>query len=165
MPDVQRRVTDIHELISIVDLAGIRFDEVSARRLEEDAEPEQGFEMGVENQRSSGHLGVRFRLSSTNDGTEYVVVVATRYVLEEPVEVDEEVMVEFVERVAVMAAYPFLREATATLAARLEVDVPMLGLLKAGEFKLHPKTAASEQLSKPKPQADSATEIAPAAHT
>ena len=39
----------------------------------------------------------------------------------------------FIEKVALMAARPFLREGIATIAARMELPVPVLGLMKQGQ--------------------------------
>lgn len=49
-------------------------------------------------------------------------------------------MGEFLERVAMMAVYPFQREALATYATRLRVPVPTLGLVRQGEIDLQINT-------------------------
>lgn len=42
----------------------------------------------------------------------------------------------FIEKVAIMAAWPFLREDIATIAARMELPILMLGLIKQGQAKV-----------------------------
>jgi len=64
-------------------------------------------------------------------------------------------LVDFIERVAIMAAFPFLREAIARMASRLEVDVPLIGLLKTGQFQLHaekPADTSATQVTAPPTQ-------------
>lgn len=54
-----------------------------------------------------------------------------------------------------MAAFPFLREAIARMASRLEVDVPLIGLLKTGQFQLHaekPADTSATQVTAPPTQ-------------
>lgn len=141
--EAPRKLETIHELVEVAELSGVRFEELSSRRPEKDRERPEDTPVGMEVRHHQGpeSLVVRFRMTVTHPQADYVAEVGTYFTLSEPVEFSTDIVVEFIERVAVMAAYPFLREAIATMAARLEVDVPMLGLLKAGQFQLHPDDA------------------------
>lgn len=53
-----------------------------------------------------------------------------------PVTIPEAINVEFAERVAFMAIYPFIREHVFGIATRLKHPAPVLGLVRQGGFKL-----------------------------
>ena len=51
--------------------------------------------------------------------------------------------VEVAEKVAFMALVPYLRESVHTTAMRLGVKPPLLGMVRQGEFRLHPTDDAA----------------------
>jgi hypothetical protein len=127
----------IADLVSALELSGVHYVEISARRVwDRDADTEAAFEMAVQTRVDPTTFAQRFRLAMGHLVADYIVEVETIYTATSPITFKEEAGHEFIERVAVMAAYPFIREAVATSAARLEVEVPVLGLLRAGQFKL-----------------------------
>ena len=145
-----RVIEDVVELVQVLDLRGIQFVEFSAKRV--DAAPEapeapeaaegleaDGREIGLAvaiNKSTPTAFGQRFQMSIVDTQARYVFTVQSDYVSEEPIEFSEPVGREFIERVAIMAVYPFFREAVISAAGRLDVDVPVLGLLRSGQFKL-----------------------------
>ncbi len=79
---------------------------------------------------------MRFRVLVEHTQASYAIEVGTRYTTEEPVDLEPSVLRDFIEKVAIMAAFPFIREGVATTAAKLEVEVPIMGILRQGEFSL-----------------------------
>jgi hypothetical protein len=57
--------------------------------------------------------------------------------------ISKEAQVEFAEKVAFMALVPYLRESVHTTAMRLGVKPPLLGMVRQGEFRLHPTDDAA----------------------
>ncbi len=145
-------VEDAKQLLQYVELDGIETYEVRSRLVSREASEEE-FEEGYQIK-----AGIRFepdlvrtRFTLTFDATtaEFVVDMAVRYRLETNVTVPQAVAVEFAERVGVMAAWPFLREHIFALATRLGVPVPVLGLLRQGDFSLTPDEPSTDTASVP----------------
>jgi hypothetical protein len=67
--------------------------------------------------------------------------IGVAYTFSEPLAVPQEIVAEFVEKVAVMAVFPFLRESVFTTATRLGVAPPVIGLLRAGDFHVEAPAA------------------------
>jgi hypothetical protein len=125
-------IDDINSLVQHVDLRGVITYGLEARRVQsETGAPTQ--KLGYMHKVSETQLEARFLLDVTTSEASLQADVAVSYAFDEPTLATERVLLEFAERVGVMAAFPFLREAIFTLAARLGVDPPVLGLLKAGE--------------------------------
>lgn len=129
---------DIYELVSSIDLVGIKFLHISAQAKENPPEDESTVELGMKIQESHGEdtLEVRFRVQVDHSEANYEVELASRYASKDRFEFSEEVLRDFIERVAIMAVFPYIREAISSMAARLELEVPILGMLRQGEFKL-----------------------------
>lgn len=121
-------------LLDFVELTGIVIYELHGVRREGKEETE--VEMSVEERHDENSIEARFRMVVSDSHATYTADVGTRYETSQPVEISASVVKEFIERVAVMAAYPFIRESIATTAARMELAVPVLGLLRSGSFSL-----------------------------
>ena len=139
-------VETTRDLLDALELETVKYTEIRARlrEREDQADRETRFSMGVMMQRFEGGFGQRFRMEVDDAEADYLVEVATGYIMQRPVEFSDEIARDFVERVAVMAAFPFLREAVVTMAARLALEVPLLGLLRAGQFTIDSASANSE---------------------
>lgn len=61
------------------------------------------------------------------------------------------VVAEFIERVGLMAVFPFLREAVFTTASRLGVPPPVVEILRAGEASVEFDESASWPPEQPSP--------------
>lgn len=131
-------VNSAAELLEYVELKGIIVYEVHGLRgPRPDAEDEHpDVSISVQERHDDNFIEPRFRMIVTDGNAQYTVDVGTRYEMSQPVRLAKAVLKEFIERVAVMAAFPFLRESIATTAARMELGVPVLGLLRAGSFSL-----------------------------
>ncbi|MHA7620546.1 hypothetical protein ACX12M_18700 [Cellulosimicrobium cellulans] len=116
-----------------MDLTEVRPYECAGKR-EESAEPDQALQIVM--RESETHLEVRARMFVRTTEAVLIADYSVIYEASKPIVVDPPVKAEFVERVGVMAVYPFLREGVFAMATRLQVGAPVVGLLKAGEFSL-----------------------------
>lgn len=136
-----RRVTAIEDLVGLADLVGVRWYEVSGRRTE-DGDPaaelpeRTDLDLVVLEHHSPVQLEARFKATATGPVADFTVDFSILYRFDEAIDPSTAVVQDFLEKVAVMAAWPFLREAVATTAARMELPVPVLGLMKPGAFSL-----------------------------
>ncbi|WP_449283229.1 hypothetical protein [Leucobacter sp.] len=143
-----RQVSDIHELIELIDLEGIAKHEERARVVRvssENAESEvrQVNSLGLERRFPEG-FSLRLRTVVGFEDAEYVSDIAGLYSFSEPAEASADVLQEFIERVGFFALYPFLRESVFSSATRLGRTPPLMGLIKAGELSLSGEMSEAE---------------------
>lgn len=124
------------ELLQFVELTAVRTYEISGRRTEPAADDDEDAEPEVLVRAASDEIEVRMKLEVASRGAEYVADVAVVYGLSRPVNLHTRVLAEFIERAAVMAVYPFVREAVFTTASRMGTKAPLLGLMHAGHFSV-----------------------------
>lgn len=162
------RQVDVIEMLQLAELEDIKYYELAARLRakpwdEADAGTEGGPvaesgdageveqpEDGQDNQlvvsmrSSSTSIEVRVRMVVQNPVAEFVADVSAQYHLTEPLDLNEELRTEFAERVGVMAVWPFLREGLHAQGARLRTEVPLLGIIRQGQFRLRDLIAPDE---------------------
>jgi len=125
-------VEEIGALVRLAELKAVVTYGLSAVREESDlAVPEQ--DLGYMHRVSEEQLESRFQFTVRTADAKLRADIAVRYDFDQPLAPTEAVLLEFAERVGVMAAFPFLREAIFSLATRLGVEAPVVGLLKAGQ--------------------------------
>ena len=139
-------ISVIEELVSLVSLDNIVFHEERARRIAwEEGDPKladlPSYANSLGIQQSDQSLTFRFRMVFTDENAEYVADIAAVYAVTEPLSLGQDLFGEFAERVAFMTVYPFLRSSVYGSAARLGQPIPVLGLVRPGEFH------AAEQMS------------------
>jgi hypothetical protein len=137
-----RVVADIHELVELIELEDIYYWEERARRvntysLDEGATPEERTtnSLGVSLLDTGEAFGIayRFRLVfNDGNGAEFVSDIEARYVLPERCDIAVDVQREYATRVAFMTVYPYIRASIQTMAMRLGVAAPVLGMVKQG---------------------------------
>ena len=126
------------DLLPLVELTAITTYEISGQRVAE-AEAsvqEVGDDFQVMVRLGAQDLETRGRVRVQTSQAVLIADVSATYTFSEPVDLSSDVVGEFVERVGVMAIFPYLREAVHTTASRLGVDAPVLGLLRAGNFRI-----------------------------
>lgn len=142
MPKV---VEDAVQLLPLVELTDITtFALVGVRKgnegdLEEGpdgATPPVEPQLEVRVRQSDGEIEARVRMTVRTLTEELVADIGATYSVEAGHEVTDRALEDFLERVAVMAIFPFLREAIHTTATRLGVAAPVIGLLRQGGFKV-----------------------------
>ncbi|SHJ47520.1 hypothetical protein SAMN02745244_02595 [Tessaracoccus bendigoensis DSM 12906] len=138
---------DIVELLSTVRLDDVRTIEETAK-LALDAAPDKGLGVFDESD-ANGELTIQvnavawglsieiwFRTRYQTPSATLAATVATVYRREEATEIPDQTKRDFIEKVAVMAAYPYLRSALHELAAKLRLGSLTLDILRQGEFRI-----------------------------
>lgn len=135
-----QKIDDVHELVAITELETIVVHEERARRLRwteseltDKSFPETTSSLGIG--RDETKFRYRFRTRFTDENGEYVADFEATYVVADPIEVAEAILQEFAGRVAFMAVYPFIRASIFGSASRLGLPIPVLGLVRQGEFE------------------------------
>jgi hypothetical protein len=140
------RVVDARDFLDHVELdAVVAYEERARRRQEQPApeEPETQSAMGFQDQ-DERRFEYRFRTQFEDKHGLYVADFAARYVSKEPLDVPREAVLEFAERVAFMAVYPYHRASIQASAARLGNPAPVLGLVRQGDLKFGSELEAEE---------------------
>ena len=142
MSESPRVITSARELLELTRLADIVWYELSGRRFSDDdleglgAGNDEEAPLQVLARSSDEQVEVRVRTTAQSSSARFSVDVGAIFDLAMPVEVDADAMKEFVQRVGVMAAYPFVREGLFSVAARMRVEAPLLQLLQANTMNL-----------------------------
>lgn len=131
-------ISTLEEAARAANLTGINFLEVSGRRKEErsPAEDEVNISIRTQEQHTSSSCACRFAVAVDHPEADYLVEVEIRYDFDDDIDWSEDLIRGLVEEIAIMAAFPYLREGVAGIAARLGADVPFLGILRRGEFSM-----------------------------
>lgn len=140
-----RDAADAADVVAHAELTDIRVYEVAARRTAEGVDPEDvptAEDFSVNARGTDEMFETRGRLYLRTPEAEFVVEVGAIHSLDEPIVLPPHVAAEFIQRVGIMALYPFMREQVFSAARRLGVQAPVLGLLRAGEFKVEPTEEA-----------------------
>ena len=131
------KITLIEELVAEAELTSVIPYEVSAKRIDggewkDEPASSIGVAIHVEPQE------IAARMTQTVDTGEAVLVAdfAICYTLNQPLDIPQPIAVDFVERVAVMALIPFVRESIFTSAARLGMKAPLLAMVRQGQITL-----------------------------
>lgn len=144
-PTQSRPIASAAELVSVVELVGVMFYEIRAKRAITDAQVDVlGPVWGFAERHDESQLECRFHMTMTTEQADFFSDLGVVYDFSEPVVLSASAVTEFIEKVAIMAAFPFVRESIFTSAIRLGVPAPVMGLLKQGNFRL--EAAASDQL-------------------
>ncbi|WP_024286605.1 hypothetical protein [Cellulomonas sp. KRMCY2] len=143
-----RQIKDVVELLQASELSEIRYYQIAGVRVERpDGEPvrETGQDLKVQVGGDANGLETRVLMTVSTEEANLAAEVGALYSFEEPLEIPQPVIAEFIEKVGVMAVFPFLRESVFTTATRLGVPAPVIGLLRAGELHVEaPDSEASE---------------------
>jgi len=157
-----REITDVRDLLELTELTDVQFFELAAKRklppqgphengsplsdsidaedspveILQQREIDAGEPIQILLHADKERLVIRAVMAVDGPDAEYRIDAAIVYTLSEPSDVEEAVKVEFAERVGIMALYPFLREALYSMAARMRLEAPLLGILRAGQIKL-----------------------------
>jgi len=81
-------------------------------------------------------IETRFIMEVDAPNARYLVDTSAVFELESTVDFTATLVSDFISEIAIMVVYPYLREAISGLAARLGAEVPFLGVLRRGDFKI-----------------------------
>lgn len=137
-------IESVEDLVPLLTLTGFRQFEISGKRAEaipiEKSEstdlkalPEPQMDVQIMENHTDQHIEARFRATVDNGVGVFLIDIGLLYNFSEPIDLGRVAINNFIERIAIMAAWPFIREGIATTAARMELPVPVLGLMKQGQ--------------------------------
>ena len=85
---------------------------------------------------SENGLSVRCLVTFHAPDALYEVDIEALYAFQRPLSLPEGMVKEFVERIGLMALYPFLRESVHSLSSKLGTGQALMGLIRANEINL-----------------------------
>jgi len=131
-------IADVHAVIAASELRSIEYYEMSAKRYDvpqELVETKDGQLRIAIQQRSDGEsFGVRLNASLTMALGEANVSVAGEYALTEELKLTTRAVQLFANEVGVMAVYPYLREAVASITGRVFKEPLHLQMISRGDI-------------------------------
>ncbi|MDN4641356.1 hypothetical protein QCD70_13950 [Agreia sp. PsM10] len=132
-------VSDTRHLLELMSLDDIYYVNLSVERVSnDDVDLDQGPRLSHDIFSRYHAKAMSVRLSTTVEAKDavYHVDIVTDYESEVEVASSEDIRRDFIERVAIMAAWPYLRVAVADLSARMRTEQITLGLFKPGDITL-----------------------------
>lgn len=150
------RFADIADLLAAVELESVEFIELRAERVAtREAEPGV-VQLGVAHEQTAAALLVSFQCVLRHEVADIIAAVQCRYgFIDMKPDAEQRhddttgpagktarpeptvpALRDFIEKIAVMAAYPYLRQGVHTLASMLGLPGVTLGLLRAGSFTI-----------------------------
>ncbi|TRW47536.1 hypothetical protein [Georgenia yuyongxinii] len=150
-PKEPRLVETLEELVQLTELVGITVYEQSAKRVENQVDEDEESAPRIEVLVRALEDGIEPRFKLVFEGPGFVLTtdLALHYQDREQITIDERVVPEFLNDVAFMSAYPFLREGIMTSAARLGVQPPLLGLVRRGEIEFTQGPSSDDNTGEP----------------
>jgi len=131
-----REVESVVDLVQLVELSEFRTYRLVGQRAATTDERQPSQSLSVLAGGDSTHIECRVRMLLATEHADLEADIGAVYTIAEPVALTSAVVAEFIERVGVMAVFPFLREAVFTTASRLGVPAPVVGILRAGEARV-----------------------------
>jgi hypothetical protein len=151
-PDDEKVYESATELLQFVNIDGIRFFGLEAKMMSslegnDDITELPGVDDSTESQKgeqawtfflqvSREALNLRAQLNVEGPDATYLVDAAVFYTITQPGIVPKDVVSDFVNRVAILALYPFIREGLHELARKIDAKRPVLGLYHPGELSI-----------------------------
>lgn len=143
-----QEVDDLENALEVFELVEVVAYEHSGKRVPVNLDDDNGAppqsEMEVLVRHSSNEIETRFRMTVTAPGMELASDVGVVYRSDNWI-LAPSLVPSFLEEIGIMAAYPYLREGTATSAVRLGLPAPTLGLLRRGQFTLQSESERVEE--------------------
>lgn len=131
-------LTTIADLVGAVELKQVVSYKLTAERVRNDVESvgSASRDLDARVRVDERQLETRFTMTVEAPGARYLADIGTIYEFTTPVvlPLPTHVVEDFVGHVGIMAAFPYLREAVSSLAARLGAEIPVLGLIRRGEM-------------------------------
>lgn len=132
-----RLIDDVAELVKLVALEDVYFLEIAGRRTSEKEPAEVPvFFSSVQARQNDDGIEARFVLAVQSEELEAKIDVVARYTYDDAIEVGPEAQRGFLEKIALFAVWPYLREQVSAMCARLRIDVLNLGVIVQGQFTL-----------------------------
>nr|WP_300338194.1 hypothetical protein [Actinomyces sp.] len=148
MPDVAV-LTNAQEMLDAgMELADIRLDRLEIRltqatehdSTDEDGETPLEIECSLSTRQQGPRFAARFEFQATAPQWKAIIGVVTEYTASQDFELSEQAPGDFASRVAIMAAFPYVRQALADLTVRVTGSAALLPIIRLGEFTFRSKS-------------------------
>lgn len=129
-------ISSIDDLIAVAKLTDVLPYEIHAeRKIPPDPKPRgkrinHSSEINAAVSRSDGKLLLRLKMPLETWDAKLAAGVSVTYEIPDGLHIPDEVLGDFIARLGVMTAYPFLREAIYSAATKIRVTPPVLGLIR-----------------------------------
>ncbi|GAA4152423.1 hypothetical protein [Leifsonia shinshuensis] len=141
-------ITEISELLQHGDIADVRFLSFSGEVLSEPHEDMEDDDVRQTTQvlagRNSDAIEVRMTITIDVREARYEATAGTQFRHDDDLDIAEDVVIEFAERIGVMTVYPFLREIISDMSGRLRQPNLTIPLLRAGQLNLAAETSPDD---------------------
>ncbi|UXA12396.1 hypothetical protein KXD97_00285 [Mycobacterium sp. SMC-8] len=128
-----RKLDSAKDVADLAELKDVVHWEVAAKRVAADDQSNDQQNLEALIREESDEIGVRCRSTVSGKGGLYIADVEAVFGFPEEIELTDDALQEFVERVGLMVVYPFLRAAIFDGASRLALKRPLLRLMKPGQ--------------------------------
>lgn len=147
MPEGQEpiRVGSAAEFLSRTELTEIRTYFLQGERAERAAAEES--KLSISARGDASWLEVLCRMALKTEDAELVVDRSAMFTHAEPLELGQETVREFIEKVGVMTVYPYLCESVFTLASNLGVSPPVMAFMRAGGIRVDELAGTRSQVA------------------
>lgn len=133
----------VRDLLDATRLDGIDFLEFSGIR-DPDAAGEFEANFSARGTAWGRRIETELTVVVTGQGAQLTVTAAAHYSRSSVDEIPASTRDEFMEKVAIMTLYPYLRESVQSLATRLGVSAPILPIIRPGEFAVERQNDESQ---------------------
>jgi hypothetical protein len=134
------QIEDTRQMLDLLVLDDIYFLELSVARTDNSDDEDLDAGPRLDHEIFSRHeptaMSVRLRTVVEAKDASYQIDVVTDYQSTVAFEAPDAVRRDFIERVALMAMWPYIRVAVSDLAARMRTEAITLGLFKVGDIQL-----------------------------
>lgn len=142
--EASQPINSAKDLLDIgIELQGVQFFRIEASVKEDDYEPtplpaELEPVYGLKTRHVDREIAARLSVRLDQPSWQIIVDAAVVYTTEEPIEFSESVLLDFANRIGVMALVPFLRQAIADVSQRVLGEVILMPMMKPGELSFGP---------------------------
>lgn len=156
-----KKVESLPDLVAAVELVGVTFIELRAERVAPREVDPDSMQIAIAQEVSSEVITLSFQGIIKMETADLVAAVQTRFAFTNPTDassIPEPVLEEFIEKLGIMTAYPYIRQGIHTLSTMLGIAPVTVGLLRAGTFELNANDSESVPADDNQPNASRSDE-------
>jgi len=131
-----KKVTSLEDLLAAIELNDVVFVRVSGERFGDERTPEEIPDPEINLRPGFSDDGLMMIVHAIvqvgTPAADFRGELQLQFKVNEPIEVNDDAMGDFISSTALVVATPYLRETVVTLAAKLRVPVPTLPLVRPG---------------------------------
>lgn len=129
-------IESAQQLLGLAELEDVVYYGMSAVRRDEEAPGKASDSYALFVFHDELRLEVRCQATVDTDDAQFMVDAASRFLLSEPVSITEDARQEFVQKVGMLAVWPYIRETISANAAKLRLAPMQVRLLRAEDVHI-----------------------------